>query len=505
MPETIAPDEPVVVIGAGPAGLTAAYELTRRGVPVVVYEQDRQVGGLARTVEHKGFRFDIGGHRFFTKVPIVERLWREVLGQDLLTRPRLSRIYYRGRFFMYPLRPLNVVWNLGFATSLLVLLSYVWARVRPISNEASLADWVSNRFGRRLYRMFFKTYTEKVWGIPCERIAAEWAAQRIKGLSLRTAVTSMFVRAKSRSAAIKTLIDRFEYPRLGPGMMWERFTDIVRQRGGRVELDAAVTRLRHDGRRITAVETTSKGKTAAMPAAHVISTTAIPRLVAAFDPPLPAEVSRAAARLKHRDFLTVALMLRQAHVFPDNWIYIHDPSVRVGRIQNYKNWSPDMVPDPAWTCLGFEYFCSEGDDLWRMADADLVALATRELRQIGLAPANVVADGVVVRMKAAYPVYDEGYLDALEIVKRHLAPFQNLQLVGRNGMHKYNNQDHSMLTALLAVHNLFGARYDLWSVNAEEEYHETGPAAAGSEFGAHVRALSQTQPLVPSEIRPSEH
>lgn len=502
MPDSVTPESPVVVIGGGPAGLTAAYELTRRRAPVIVYEQDAQVGGLARTVEHEGFRFDIGGHRFFTKVPVVEQLWREVLGPDFLTRPRLSRIYYRGRFFMYPLRPFNVVRNLGPWTSLLVLASYVWAHVRPVPDETSLAGWVSNRFGRRLYRMFFKTYTEKVWGIPCERIAAEWAAQRIMGLSLRTAVTSMFVRPKGKSSAIKTLIDQFEYPRLGPGMMWERFTEIVRQRGGGVQLGSRVTRIRHDGRRIASVDVTSNGATATVPAGHVISTMPVPKLIAAFDPPLPPEAAEAAARLKHRDFLTVALMLRQAEVFPDNWIYVHDPSVRVGRVQNYKNWSPAMVPDPGWTCLGFEYFCNAGDDLWTMADADLAALATRELGQIGLARPDVVAGGIVVRANDAYPVYDSGYLDALAIVKHHLEPFANLQLVGRNGMHKYNNQDHSMLTALLAVHNLFGANYDLWSVNAEEEYHETASIdGVDSEFGAHVRALSQTQPLVPSEIQ----
>jgi protoporphyrinogen oxidase len=505
MNEAVTRESPVVIIGGGPAGLTAAFELTRRGAPVLVCEQDQQVGGLARTVEHHGFRFDIGGHRFFTKVPIVEQLWREVLGADFLTRPRLSRIYYRGRFFMYPLRPFNVVRNLGVWTSFTVLASYLWARLRPIQPETSLADWVTNRFGRRLYRIFFKTYTEKVWGIPCERIAAEWAAQRIRGLSFRTAVASMFVRPGKGASTIKTLIDQFEYPRLGPGMMWERFADLVRNRGGRVALDTRVTRIRHNGSRVTAIDTVTGGVASTNPAGHVISTMPIPKLVGAFDPPLPAEARDAAARLRHRDFLTVALMLRQADVFPDNWIYIHDPSVRVGRIQNYKNWSADMVPDPSWTCLGFEYFCSAGDDLWTMSEADLVKLATRELAHIGLARADVVAEGVVVRMKDAYPVYDAGYLDALAIVKRHLAPFANLQLVGRNGMHKYNNQDHSMLTALLAVHNLFGAHHDLWSVNAEEEYHEAESVqGADSAFGAHVRALSTTQPLVPSEIQPGE-
>ncbi len=495
----------IIVIGAGPAGLTAAYELATRGMPVSVFEQDTQVGGLARTVVHEGFRFDIGGHRFFTKVPVVEQLWRRVLGDALLSRPRLSRIFYRGRFFHYPLKPLDVARNLGLWTSVTVIASYLVARLRPLPAETSFADWIVNRFGRRLYEIFFKTYTEKVWGIPCERISAEWAAQRIKGLSLRTAVTSMFAKGPSGANAIKTLIDQFEYPRLGPGMMWERTADIVREHGGTVTLATPVTRLRHDGRLVLSVDVGADGSSRTIPVRHVISTMGIPQLLAAFDPPLAPEAHAAAARLSHRDFLTVALMLDQADVFPDNWIYLHDSSVRAGRIQNYKNWSPDMVPDPKWTCLGLEYFCTVGDDLWTMTDEALIALGTRELAAIGLGDPAVVRKGVVVRARQAYPVYDSGYMDALEIVKRHLAPLENLQLVGRNGMHKYNNQDHSMLTAMLAVQNMLGGRFDLWSVNAADEYHEQASAGPGtsSELDAYVNALSSTQPRVPSEIHPT--
>jgi protoporphyrinogen oxidase len=489
-----------VIIGAGPAGLTAAHELATRGVPVAVLEQDRRVGGLARTEEDGGFRFDIGGHRFFTKVPIVEQLWRRVLGDDLLKRPRLSRIYYRGRFFQYPLRPFDVARNLGVATSIAVLASYLRARLRPIPDEVSFADWIVNRFGRRLYLIFFKTYTEKVWGIPCEEIAAEWAAQRIRGLSLRSAVQSMFVK-KRGAGAIKTLIDEFEYPRLGPGMMWERFADIVRARGGTVTLGARVTRLVHDGRRVTAVEYTVDGRPERIACAHVISTMAVPALVEALDPPLPPEIAAQARRLHHRDFLTVALMLDQRDVFADNWIYIHDPSVRVGRIQNFKNWSPEMVPDQAWTCLGLEYFCTAGDDLWGMPDDQLVALARKELAQIGLGDPATVRRGVVVRAPQAYPVYDRGYADALQAVRGGLAGLANLQLVGRNGMHKYNNQDHSMLTAILAARNVLGEHYDVWQVNVEEEYHEhAAEGAAHPEFGNAVTALASTQPRVPARI-----
>jgi protoporphyrinogen oxidase len=489
-----------VIVGAGPAGLTAAHELATRGIPVVVLEQDRRVGGLARTEEDGGFRFDIGGHRFFTKVPIIEQLWRQVLGADFLKRPRLSRIYYRGSFFQYPLRPLNVFRNLGLGTSLAVLVSYARARLSPIPSEVSLADWVTNRFGRRLYLIFFKTYTEKVWGIPCDQIAAEWAAQRIRGLSLRSAIQSMFVKRRG-AGAIKTLIDEFEYPRLGPGMMWERFTDIVRAHGGTVTLDARVTRVVHDGQTISAVEYTANGRTEHLPASHVISTMPVPALVEAMDPPAAPDVRDAARRLHHRDFLTVALMIEQADVFADNWIYIHDPSVRVGRIQNFKNWSPDMVPDPSWTCLGLEYFCTAGDDLWGMSDDQLVALARKELAQIGLGDPSKIRRGVVVRAPKAYPVYDQGYADALAVVRDGVAGIGNLQLVGRNGMHKYNNQDHSMLTAILAARNILGDRYDLWQVNVEEEYHENAAGgAAHPEFGNAVKAMASTQPRVPARI-----
>ncbi len=492
---------PVVVIGAGPAGLTAAYELVQRGVSPLVLEQDAQVGGLARTVEYRGFRFDIGGHRFFTRVPIVLGLWRSVLGADFLKRPRLSRIYYRGRFFDYPLRPKNALFNLGVFNSVLVLLSYLWIKLFPVAPEVSFADWVTNRFGRRLYQMFFKTYTEKVWGIPCERIGAQWAAQRIKGLSLRTAIVKA-IWPGQRDGKIKTLIDSFEYPRLGPGMMWEAFDRLVRAGGGRVTLGCRVTAILHDGSRVNAVETTRDGRTVVESASHVISTMPMRQLVHALAPAAPEEVRAAADRLSYRDFLTVALILDQRDVFPDNWIYVHDPRVRVGRIQNFKNWSPEMVPDPSQTCLGLEYFCHEGDGVWTMPDRDLVALAGRDLATIGLAQADRIVDGVVVRMRKAYPVYDEGYEAAIEIVKRYLERFDNLQLIGRNGMHKYNNQDHSMLTAILAVRNMFGERHDLWAVNADEAYHEETSNLDLEEDAAPaaIRELAKTQPSVPRTL-----
>jgi protoporphyrinogen oxidase len=435
-------------------------------------------------------------------------MWRSILGAEFLKRPRLSRIYYRGRFFDYPLKPMNALTNLGIGTSVLVLLSYLWIKLFPIRPEVSFADWVSNRFGRRLYNIFFKTYTEKVWGIPCHTIGAQWAAQRIKGLSLRTAVMNMLFpgRQRGEGATIKTLIEEFEYPRLGPGMMWEAFTEQVEAGGGKVELDTRVVRLLHERGSIRAVEVERGGERRHQAASHVISTMPVRHLVKSLWPAAPPDVVRAAEELKYRDFLSVALIIDERDVFPDNWIYIHDDAVKVGRIQNFKNWSPDMVPNPAQTCLGLEYFCFEGDDLWSMSDADLIALGTRELAHIGLVGPDRVIDGVVIRMPKAYPVYDEGFVAALSVVRGYVSAFDNLQLVGRNGMHKYNNQDHSMFTAILAVRNLFGEHHDLWAINADEEYHEEiaeRDLETVVDYAGDVRELEKTQPAVPRRITPS--
>lgn len=465
--------EPVLVIGAGPAGLTAAYELTRRGASVTLLEGEKQVGGLARTVEYRGFRFDIGGHRFFTKVPAVRELWHSLLGPDFLSRPRLSRIYFRKRFFAYPLKPLDTLVNLGAWDSLLILGSYLWRKLFPIRPESSFEDWVTNRFGRRLYQTFFRAYTEKVWGISCRELSAQWAAQRIRGLTVRTALLNMFPGLNlGKGSRLKTLTECFDYPRLGPGMMWEALAERCRGQGGRIELESRVTRLFHDGTRIGAVEAEKQGRQVVLPVSRVISTMPLAHLILALSPEPPPEIAAAARRLRYRDFLVVALVVDLAELFPDNWIYIHDDSVRVGRIQNFKNWSPDLVPDPGQSCLGLEYFCFEGDELWNMADRDLVELARRELAAIGLADPAQVSDGTVVRMPKAYPMYDADSLKALGLLQKYLESFENLQLVGRNGMHKYNNMDHSMLAALLAVRNLYGEQHDLWSVNSDDEYLE---------------------------------
>jgi protoporphyrinogen oxidase len=460
----------LVVIGAGPAGLTTAYEAIRLGLPAVVLEKSSDVGGLARTAAYKGFHFDMGGHRFFTKAASVAKIWRAVLGPGLLRRPRLSRIYYRGRFFQYPLRPLNALRGLGLWQAIAIVASHLKWQVFPYPREDSFEQWVTNRFGRRLFLTFFKTYTEKVWGVPCSELKAEWAAQRIKDLSLRTAVMNMFSRRKT---TIKTLIEEFDYPRLGPGMMWKAMRDEIVGAGGEVRLDREVLRIEHEGGRVSRVIVANEGHREEVAGSDFVSSMPITELVAKLDPPAPPAVLQAARALRYRDFLTVCLIVNRADLFPDNWIYVHDPLVKVGRIQNYRNWSPEMVPDAGRTGLGLEYFCAEGDALWTATDEELIALGTREIAAIGLAAAEDIVDGCVQRVPKAYPVYDSSYREHLDVLRDFVAGFTNLQTVGRNGLHRYDNQDHAMLTGMLAVRNVaYGERNDVWSVNVDGDYHE---------------------------------
>ena len=463
-----------IIIGAGPAGLTAANELATLGRSAEVYEKDSVVGGISRTAEYRGYRFDIGGHRFFTKVPAVQDLWEEVLGEDFLERPRLSRIYYNDTFFDYPLKPLNALRGLGPIEAGRVGLSYLWAQLAPHPEENNFEEWVSNRFGRRLYEVFFKTYTEKVWGMACTEISADWAAQRIKNLDLFKAVKNSLIGSVGDREVITTLIDRFHYPRLGPGMMWERLTERLRESGIPVRLETPVKTLHHQGSRIAAVTVVAPGAEGEqeLPADHVISSMPLKELLSSFSPVPPPEIREAASRLRYRDFLTVVLIARQEEVFPDNWIYIHSPDVRVGRVQNFGSWSPEMVPDASTTSLGLEYFVQEGDDLWSSPDEDLLELGARELALLGLVPENNVVDGTVVRMPKAYPVYDDAYKEVLALIRGYLAGFPNLQVIGRNGQHRYNNQDHSMVAGMLAARNVAGEAHDVWAVNVEQQYHE---------------------------------
>ena len=460
----------VVVIGAGPAGLTAARELVRHDVPTTVLEADDVVGGISRTVERDGWRFDIGGHRFFTKVARVRRFWDEVLPDgEFLLRPRRSRILYRGRFYDYPLRPLGALRNLGPVEAARCAASYGRARISPPADQSHLAGWVAARFGERLYRHFFQSYNEKVWGVPASEIRAEWAAQRIKGLSFFSAAKSAFFGNKGNK--VKSLISEFNSPRFGPGQMWDAMTAAIEEEGGEVLLEAPVDRVEVvDGR---VVEVSAGGVTYSLPDA-VISSLPLRNIVEMVTPPPPAEVLEAARGLRYRDFLTVALVVDGEDLFPDNWIYIHEPSVQVGRIQNYRSWSPWMVPDPDKACVGLEYFCFAGDELWTMDDDALVELATRELEELGLAPRSKVERGFATRVPKAYPIYDADYASRVAVVRSWLDGIENLQQVGRNGLHRYNNSDHSMLTAMRAVDNIVtGAQHDIWEVNAESVYHET--------------------------------
>jgi protoporphyrinogen oxidase len=481
--------ESVVIIGAGPAGLTTAYELGIHGATSTVLEAGATVGGLARTEVYKGYCFDIGGHRFFTKVRSVDQMWREVLGPRMLRRKRLSRIHYRSKFFRYPIEPLNAMRGLGLVEAFLCLASYLRARIVPPATDKSLEDWLIARFGRRLYRTFFKTYTEKVWGISCREISADWAAQRIRGLSFTSLLKDAFF---GRSAdGPKSLIQEFDYPSRGPGMLWERVSQLVEAQGSDVLLDRPVEKILWEPGRITGVVAGGRH----FPADHLVSSMPIRELIQALDPAPPEWLLRAREDFRYRDFLTVALIINGKDLFPDQWIYVHDPDVKAGRVQNYNNWSPAMTPDPSTTCLGVEYFCQEGDALWAEPDERLLALAGAEIEKLGLAGRDRILDGVVLRVRKAYPVYDDRYQDALREVRRFLSEVPNLQLVGRNGMHRYNNQDHSMLTGMLAARNILGlGRHDLWSVNADTDYHEDGFRLSDDE----IREMNASQPLVPS-------
>jgi len=452
----------------------------KRGEPVVVIEADDIVGGISRTVERDGWRFDLGGHRFFTKVQVVEDLWHEILpDEDFLMRPRMSRIYYDGKYYDYPLKASNALKNVGVIEAIRIVASYASAKIRPPKDQTNYENWLVARFGWRLYRRFFKTYTEKVWGVPVNQMPSDWAAQRVKGLSLGNAIMNALLPRRNQKE-ITSLIEEFQYPKYGPGMMWERCRDLVVNLGGDVRMSTRVVGVHTTGDDVDAVTIEhADGTRERLAAAAVISTMPMRELVAAVEPPVPPEVRAAGDALHYRDFLTVALVVPKAASFPDNWIYIHASEVKVGRIQNFSSWSPYMVKDGK-TCLGLEYFVFEGDDVWSMHDDDLIAMASLELEQLDLVRASDVERGFVVRVPKAYPYYDTEYRrNVASIVAYFNEHARGLHLIGRNGMHRYNNQDHSMYTAMLTVENLFGAHHDIWSVNVEEEYHEESRTSQG--------------------------
>ncbi|MFC4594052.1 NAD(P)/FAD-dependent oxidoreductase [Sphingobium tyrosinilyticum] len=497
----------VAIIGAGPAGLTAAYLLTKKGYSVTVIEKDPiYVGGISRTVELNGFRFDIGGHRFFSKSKEVVDLWNEILPDDFIQRPRMSRIYYEGKFYSYPLRAFEALWNLGLWRSTLCMASFAKAKLLPNRTVRSFQDWTVNAFGHKLFSIFFKTYTEKVWGMPCDEMSADWAAQRIKGLSLWGAVKDGLIRSlglnkrPNDGMATKTLLESFRYPRLGPGMMWEAARDSVVAGGNQVLMAHSLKQLaRDDAAGLWQMAAQSADGEVLLKAKHVISSAPMRELAGRIHP-LPATLGNA-MELKYRDFLTVALMIKSDDLFPDNWIYIHDSKVQVGRIQNFRSWSPEMVPDPSLACVGLEYFCFEGDGLWSARDDELIDLAKREMAILGLCdPADVVG-GAVVRQEKAYPVYDDDYAANVVAMRTELEQlYPSLHLVGRNGMHRYNNQDHAMMTAMLTVRNIEAGQrlFDTWAVNEDAEYHEAGEEGEGP---AGQKAALSSLRLVPSRLK----
>ena len=460
---------PHVVLGGGPAGLSAGYLLAKAGEKVIVLEADEQVGGIAKTVvDPEGFRFDLGGHRFFTKNKEVNDLWLEIMGDEFLMRPRMSRIFWRGKFLDYPLQGMDVIKKLGPWELFLCGMSYLRASLKRKGNEENLEQWVTNRFGWRLYSHFFKGYTEKVWGVSTTELRAEWAAQRIKGLSFFSAAKSAFVGNKGNK--IKSLIDKFQYPRYGPGQMWEMMTERIEEMGGEVRLTTPATKLDFVGGECIAVHTPDE----VIHPKSVISSLPLATTASIAEPAPAPEVVEAASSLRYRDFLTVSLIIDGEDLFPDNWIYIHEDDVEVGRIQNFRSWSPWMVPDPDKASIGMEYFVFEGDEMWNKSDDELVELASRELEQLGLAKASQVHRGYVVRVPKAYPMYDEHYAENVETIRSWLDPMgAGFQQVGRNGLHRYNNSDHSMLSAMRAVDNLLhDADHDIWAVNVESAYHE---------------------------------
>ena len=491
-------DEAHFIIGGGPAGLTAALMLAEEGEPTHVVEASSLVGGIARTEQYKGYRFDIGGHRFFTKVTEVDALWKRLMGDDFIIVPRLSRIYYDSKYYDYPLKIGNTLGNLGAVESVRIGLSYIGARLRPTRTEDTFDQWVTNRFGRRLFDRFFRTYTEKVWGIPCSSIRADWAAQRIQNLSLIKAVRTALFGGNDTTS----LIEEFQYPRLGPGMMWEKVRDMLRWHGGRVDMDTRVDVVHHDGAgRATAVTMVRPdGSEERLDVRSVVNTMPLGRLTRCMDPPAPAHVLAAADRLKYRDFLIVVLIVDEPDPFPDNWIYIHSPDVQVGRIQNFRSWSREMVPDENRSSIGLEYFCHVGDGLWESDDAALIEQGKRELEALGLVDGSNVVDGTVIRQPKAYPVYDENYREAVDTISEWVESFENLYSVGRNGMHRYNNQDHSMLTAMLAARNLMGENHDVWNVNVERSYHEEFVAEDGKAKGKGKAAIPQTSRGTGSDV-----
>lgn len=463
----------VCVIGAGPAGLSAAYILGDSGIDTTVLEMSGQVGGISRTIERDGFRFDIGGHRFFTKDEEVERFFREILGDEAIWVSRSSKIFYRNKYFDYPLKPANALLGMGVGTTARCLFDYGFIKVKNLFKKpeiVSLEDWVSNEFGRELFKLYFKDYTEKVWGIDCSRICAEWAAQRIRGLSLRVAIKDALF--ANNNGKVATLIDKFMYPKLGIGRISERLADAVRAKGNEVRMASKAVAVNHENGRVVSVDVESAGGSYRLAVGNLCSSMPLTGLVLAMKPEAPADVVAAARKLRYRDLVTVNLMVDKPQVTDDTWIYIHDPSIELGRIHEPRNWSPAMAPAGKSSIVA-EYFCFAGDDIWDMEDEALINLTIRDLdTRLGFLKKEEVIGGFVVRTPKAYPMYELGHEEPLQKIRDYIGGFANLQIIGRYGTYKYNNMDHSMKTGILAARNLLGESHDVGQVNVDKEYHE---------------------------------
>lgn len=459
------------IIGAGPAGLAAGYEAVSSGDDCVVLEAGTQVGGLSQTLYYKGYGFDIGGHRFFTKLKEVSDFWHRILPEDFLQKERQSRIYYRGNFFRYPLRLGDAMFGLGVVQGATVFGSFIKAQLTPNAEEKSFEDWVTNRFGHALYSIFFKSYTEKVWGVSCSKISADWAAQRIKDLNLsKAALNALGFYRKSGSA---TLSGTFDYPRLGPGQMYQAIRKRIEEKGSAVLPEHKVVRISHENNSIRSVTVTTPDGEKIIEAQRYISSMGIDELIRAMHPAPPAEVVNIAQSLQYRAIVTANLIVDMDKISPDNWIYLHSPEIRAGRMQIYKNWSPDLIPDQGKSSVGLEYFASIDDDLWKMSDNKILEMAKEDMDRLGLVQKAKVIDGCAVRYGPAYPVYDVGYALRLKTLKEYLSKFRNLCCIGRAGQFRYNNMDHSIYTGMLAVRMFRGAKVDPWDVNVDKEYIES--------------------------------
>ncbi|MFA6006407.1 MAG: NAD(P)/FAD-dependent oxidoreductase [Candidatus Paceibacterota bacterium] len=467
----------VIIIGAGPAGLTAGLELLRHGQEVLILEEDpTYVGGISRTVNYKGYRFDIGGHRFFSKNQEVMQWWHAILGNDFLQRPRSSRWFYKKKFFSYPIKPFEISWKFGPVFALRFVGSYTYRRFFPIKPVTNMKAWFQNNFGDFLAKPFFIDYNEKLWGIPCDQLATDFATQRIKGVSVWNTLIDPLKKKFSSGSGVKSFIDTFNYPKLGPGQMWEKVAKVIREKGGTIQLGNKVTDIHIVHGRVEYVEVLRNGVKEQIRGDQFVSTMPFRELAIQIAPPLSNGVLEAAQKLKMRDFITVGIIVNEPNICPDNWIYTHDEGMKPIRFQNYKNWSPFMVPDSSKTVIGLEYTCNAitSDLLWGMTDEELKKQGISDFLRLGFVTRDKILDASVIRMKNVYPVYDLEYQEKISRIRAEVDSISNLHPIGRGGIHKYNNSDHSMVTAFLAVKNIMAGerKYDVFNVNSDAEYHE---------------------------------